>query len=566
MKRKSLAVICTVLTILMTCVMFFAGCNNTPVDTTPKEYTIQYTDDSGIHSIEVQSGKLYSISAIPEKNGYEFMGLYDAEVGGTQYVNAGGSAVAAFTDNKNIVLYPQFRAKEFTLILDYQGAAVTGSRSMKVSYNSEISELPLNLTLENKNFVGWYTEPNRKGNQIADQYGVLPENRKVTEKLFDLSDPDGNIKLYAGFKGEEFTVTFYFTESGAPEEMKVEYGTPISEVQLETRVDGKAVLVWSKKRNDTNKEQVFTGKVTSEMVLYAAEFAPVIDFDSNGGNSVNSIIARAGDAINLPTPVRENYKFVGWQTASGSTFNASTMPTASTKLTAKWQAMIIFDTNGGTEVANISEPQGTRVTLPIPDKDGYIFAGWYTESKEPIITLQMPKDSITLFAGWYKGKKKEVVFIAADKFSSVICTIAPVISYSINFSEEISELDWVNHTYNLQFEFHADIAHANYTADRYLYDLYATKEHFTFYSQNTVSDAYKIDKRILDHGKGYVNDNYVPCEFSLSMNISNGALYIGLGSDKDFNGGYWQDNSKSGWRMKNFYVIITYPDTNNLYL
>lgn len=375
-----------ILGVILACAILCSLCacdNKGGTNTTdPQTYTIQYTDSTGVHSIEVGSGKLYSISSIPEKNGYEFMGLYDSEVGGTQYVNAGGSAVAAFTDNKNIVLYPQFRAKEFTLILDYQGAAVTGSRSMKVSYNSEISELPLNLTLENKNFVGWYTEPNRKGNQIADQYGVLPENRKVTEKLFDLSDPDGNIKLYAGFKGEEFTVTFYFTESGAPEEVKVEYGTPISEVQLETRVDGKAVLVWSKKRNDTNKEQAFTGKVTSEMVLYAAEFAPVIDFDSNGGNSINSIIARVGDAILLPTPIRENYKFVGWQTASGSTFNATTMPTVSTRLTAKWQAMIIFDTNGGTDITNISEPQGTRVVLPKTQKDGFVFAGWYTSDNE----------------------------------------------------------------------------------------------------------------------------------------------------------------------------------------
>jgi uncharacterized repeat protein (TIGR02543 family) len=559
-----------ILGVILACAMLFSlcACGDNSGTNTPREqtYTIQYTDNTGVHSIEVQSGKLYSISAIPEKYGYEFMGLYDAEVGGTQYVNAGGSAVATFTDNKNIVLYPQFRAKEFTLILDYQGAAVTGSRSMKVSYNSEISELPLNLTLENKNFVGWYTEPNRKGNQIADQYGVLPENRKVTEKLFDLSDPDGNIKLYAGFKGEEFTVTFYFTDSGVPEEVLVEYGTPISEVQLETRVDGKAVLVWSKKRNDTNKEQAFTGKVTSEMVLYAAEFAPVIDFDSNGGNNINSIIARAGDAINLPTPVRENYKFVGWQTTSGSTFSVTTMPTSSVKLTAKWQAIIIFDTNGGTEVANISEPQGTRITLPIAEKAGYIFSGWYTVEKERYTSSTMPDESVHLKAGYYKTKEKEVIFLAEGKYSSVVCTIEPVIVYSINFAEEISELDWVNKSYNLKLNFHANFAHTSYTTSTQVYELYATKEHFTFYSQNTVSDAYKLDKQTVDHGKGYVNTNYVPCDFSTQLNISNGMLYVGLSSDKTFNGGYWQNNSKVGWGMTNFYVIITYPDDSALYL
>ena len=392
-----------ILGVILACAMLFSlcACNGNEQGANQEQtYTIQYTDSTGVHSIEVETGKLYSISSIPEKNGYDFMGLYDAEAGGTQYVNAGGSSVSAFTDNKDIVLYPQFKAKEYTLVLDYQGAAVTGSRSLTVGYNSLINDLPMNLTMENKNFVGWYTQPNKQGVQVADQYGTIPSKNIVDESIFDLSDPKGYIYLYAGFKGEEFTVTFYFTESGAPEEVKVEYGTPISEVQLETRVDGKAVITWSKKKNDMQKEQVFNGKVTSEMVLYAAEFAPVIDFDSNGGNTINSIIARAGDAINLPTPVRENYKFVGWQTTSGSTFNASTMPTASAKLTAKWQAMIVFDTNGGTEVESISEPQGTKITLPITEKDGLTFVGWYDEDGEKYENTAMPQVSIKLKAKW----------------------------------------------------------------------------------------------------------------------------------------------------------------------
>ena len=364
--------------VILSIVLAFSlgACAEKTLQTTdPQTYTIQYADETGIHSISVQSGSLYSISPIPEKHGYEFLGLFDAETGGTQYVNSGGSSLAAFSDNKNIVLYPQFKAKEYTLILDYQGAEVTGSRSLQVEYNSLINELPLNLTLENKNFTGWYTEPNRGGTQVADRDGVIPAKNIVDESIFDLSDPKGYIYLYAGFKGQEYAVTFYFTESGAPEEIPVEHGTPIQDVQLETRVDGKAVIVWSKKRNDTNKEEIFTGKVTSEMILYAAEFAPVLDFDSNGGNKIKSIIARAGDAIHLPTPVRENYKFVGWQDTSGKTFVASTMPADSVKLSAKWQAKLLFDTNGGTDVQEISEPQGTRITLPATEKDGFMFAG-----------------------------------------------------------------------------------------------------------------------------------------------------------------------------------------------
>ncbi len=546
-----------ILIAFLVCLISFSlcACGKVGADTpTDRMYTIQYTDGMGVHSIEVQCGELYSITSIPEKNGYEFIGLYDAEVGGTQYVNAGGSAVAAFTDSKNIVLYPQFKAKEYTLVLDYQGAAVTGSRSIKVAYDSEISELPLNLTLENKNFVGWFTEPNRKGNQIADQYGVLPENRKVTEKLFDLYDPDGNIKLYAGFKGEEFTVTFYFTESGAPEEVKVEYGTPISEVQLETRIDGKAVLVWSKKRNDTNKEYAFTGKVTSEMVLYAAEFAPVIDFDSNGGNSINSVIARAGDAINLPTPIREKYKFFGWQTVSGSTFSATTMPTSSIKLTAKWQAMIMFDTNGGTDVTDISEPHGTRITLPRTEKDGYIFAGWYDGSGNVYTTVEMPNESIQLCAKYYKTLLEKIVLIDdstdfgnANYGSSGI----PTKPTTNNWCLRLDVSKYFNSEYNI-----IKIT-ASYKSSRNRTTTGNPNSSFmAWYSENTASDAYKVwayEDKYTNGNKNVYERSVRQTEIRLTSQCLYICFYCGGGGYSAYY--YWSD----------FYVEIEYPDMSTLY-
>lgn len=405
-----------ILIVVLACIMMFSlcACNNTAGngEDETKTYTIQYADNSGIHTIEVQSGNLYSITSIPEKKGYDFMGLFDAETDGTQYINSSGISVSAFTGKQNIVLYPQFKAKEYTLVLDYQGAAVTGGRSLTVSYDSVINDLPMNLTIANKDFMGWYTEPNKQGTQVADQYGMIPSKNVIDESVFDLSDPKGYIYLYAGFKGEEFTVTFYPTANGAPEEVKVEYGTPISQVQIEARVDGNAVISWSKKKNDTNKDEIFNGKVTSEMVLYAAEYAPVIDFDSNGGKAVNSVIAHEGDTISLSTPVKENYKFVGWQTASGEVVDYKIMPSSSVRLTAKWQAIIAFDTNGGTEVNNISEPQGTKVVLPETEKDGFMFAGWYDGNGNKYESTAMPSKSVNLYAKYWEMCEMTKVFYA----------------------------------------------------------------------------------------------------------------------------------------------------------
>lgn len=544
-----------ILGVILVCAILFSlcACDNKGGTNTNEShtYTIQYTDGTGVHSIEVQSGKLYSISSIPEKKGYEFMGLYDAETGGTQYVNSGGSSVAVFTDNQDIVLYPQFKAKEYTLVLDYQGAAVTGSRSLTVGYNSLINDLPMNLTMANKNFVGWYTQPDKQGIQVADQYGVIPSKNIVDESIFDLSNPKGYIYLYAGFEGEKFTVTFYCTENGAPEEVQVEYGTPISKVQLETRVDDKAVIAWSKKRNDTNKEEVFNGKVTSEMVLYAAEFAPVIDFDSNGGNKVNSIIARAGDAINLPTPIRENYKFVGWQTASGSAFNATTMPTTSAKLTAKWQAMIIFDTNGGTDVTDISEPQGTNITLPETEKAGYMFAGWYDGNGTQYTATAMPSVSIKLYAKYYK----------VEKLIKVILDKSEHYAYAQNATDknelygtivDLSDVfEYGARNINITFHFQCIIRpYRNNSNNNYLTINNPAVLYVSGYSNNVVSEAYELFRL----KETYTDHAWKESVKKEKITISNSKIFLCFWSDSGHNT-YWTD----------FWIEVEYPDMSKLY-
>lgn len=40
----------------------------------PSEFIIQYSDDTGVHQITVGAGEPYSISRIPLKTGYDFLG------------------------------------------------------------------------------------------------------------------------------------------------------------------------------------------------------------------------------------------------------------------------------------------------------------------------------------------------------------------------------------------------------------------------------------------------------------------------------------------------------------
>ena len=552
--KKIVGVACVLLLALLAAVL--VACNEDKengADTLPSEaeYIIQYTDDDGTHTITVRAGEPYSIPAIPSRTGHNFLGLYDAERGGTQYVNAKGASIAPFSDNKNMVLFPQFEAKEYTVILEYGEAPVTGEREIVVEYGGTIESLPVELTAANKEFMGWYTEPDRGGVQVADRYGIRPDRKKLTEETFDLSNPNGYVYLYAGFRGEMHTVTFYFEVGMAPEEKEIEHGTPIASVVTDTRVDGKAAYVWSLKENDTEHSAVFNGRVEGDMVLYALEYAPVIDFNAGEGDKVTSIIAPAGSSVVLPEATRENWSFAGWYTAGGSKYTATVMPTDSVKLTAKWEPMLIFDERGGTLVEDIAAEQGTRVTLPTTEKDGYMFAGWYTEQGEEYTSTSMPAYSTKLVAKYWKVENKRYVLIeATETVGTQSTTTTPDISASSHtldltdlYTQGIRKIKLTAH-YVVWYEW------GNYNSD----PSEATAS-MAWYSQSSASDAYKV--------WGYGDT------FRKSTTTKKNAVYeteISLNTDKLYVCRY--QSRGSGYTHANwtdFWVEVEYPDMSQLY-
>lgn len=526
--------------------LIITSCSSNEKEMAQKDYTIQYVDNYGVHKIVVRSGEAYSLEVIPEKNGYVFTGLFDAEVGGTQYVNANGSALSIFTDNKNLILFPQFKPKEYTIILDYQGANVTGSRSMKVEYESVIVELPMNLFLENKDFTGWYTEPNCEGKQIADKFGVIPAVNQIIEENFDLSNNKGYIYLYAGFKGKEYTVTFYAQDNNSPEEIKVEHGTSIVDVVPTTRVNGQAVLSWSK----TKGGEPFTEKVTSDMTLYAVEYAPYIELDSNGGANINPIIARSGESVSLPTPTRKNYKFVEWQDSNGKKCEIDKMPSESVVLKAKWQSMICFDSNGGSEVNDISLNPGEIITLPTPTKEGFLFAGWYTNDKEKYENNKMPSISVELKAGWYKEKKLIKTFASED--NPIKLYYYNTSSTQIKMSDIDNSVDFTGKTYiRLDIYFKARHFDSGYGWGGYFNIQYG------IYSKNQRSDTTRLFETKFYHEN---ISSYQQRNCSTTIEIEDGQFFI------IYNGCDLSGNGGPDIYIKDYYIILYYPDTTNLYL
>ncbi|MBQ7822354.1 MAG: S-layer homology domain-containing protein [Clostridia bacterium] len=93
------------------------------------------------------------------------------------------------------------------------------------------------------------------------------------------------------------------------------------------------------------------------------------------------------------TPERTGYTFTGWYPAVSDTV------TESETYTAQWDAneyTITFNTDGGTEVAPITQDYGAAITAPVnPTKVGYSFDKW-----EPAIPATMPAGNMTVKALW----------------------------------------------------------------------------------------------------------------------------------------------------------------------
>ena len=120
-----------------------------------------------------------------------------------------------------------------------------------------------------------------------------------------------------------------------------------------------------------------------------------ITFDTAGGSEIAPITQDYGTNITAPAnPTRKGYTFKGWDKEI-----PETMPAENITVKAQWeinQYTIAFDTNGGSEIAPITQDYGTKITAPAdPTRKGYTFKGWDKE-----IPKTMPAENMTVKAQW----------------------------------------------------------------------------------------------------------------------------------------------------------------------
>ena len=120
-----------------------------------------------------------------------------------------------------------------------------------------------------------------------------------------------------------------------------------------------------------------------------------IVFDTEGGSEVAAINLEFGATVVPPTDPEQE----GCTFKGWSPALPPTMPASNLWVAAQWTTnsyVITFDAAGGSFVAPIAQHYGTAVTAPAdPVRPGYVFAGW-----TPALPATMPASDLTVTATW----------------------------------------------------------------------------------------------------------------------------------------------------------------------
>ncbi len=275
-------------------------------------------------------------------------------------------------------------------------------------------------------------EPTRPGFQLAGWYTDAALSVLFNETLM----PDHNLTLYA--KWEIATYTISFEENGGSEVLDIlgAYQDPISEPNAPTK-EGYTFDGWFTNPEYSNPFD-FTTMPGTDVVLYAKWIVNQynVTFDEDGGSEVSDIQANFGDGIVPPdAPSKVGHSFGGWFTDKSYTtqYVFTTMPAADITLYAKWdvnQYTISFEENGGSTVDDISYLYQVKISAPVaPTKEGYSFAGWFTDAllNNPYQFTTMPAMDLTLYAKWVEGNPETMIATQFEKTDGTLAEVAGVV-------------------------------------------------------------------------------------------------------------------------------------------
>lgn len=365
---------------------------------TKNKYTITYKLNGGTNGKNPAS---YAVDTAtislknPTRKGYTFGGWYTSSTYKTKVT----SIVKGSTGNKT--LYAKWTATKYKITYNLNGGK--NSSNNPDTYTITAAVALKNPTKTGYTFNGWYIDSKFK--------------KKVSSTAI-AKGSTGAKTFYAKWTVNTYSVIY--NKNGGTGTMAtktgIKYGASYKLVANKFKKTGFTFQGWCTKADGTGTWYANSASVKNlsaskggKVTLYAMWGQYTVKFNKNNASATGSMsnkIYSLKRTYKLPSNAFKcaGYVFVGWNTkanGTGTTFkNAASVKNLITKnkgvvtLYAQWKAIdytLEFDLNDDEAVpATMAEGYPTKynitseidfTALTVPERTGYVFAGWFTEAE-----------------------------------------------------------------------------------------------------------------------------------------------------------------------------------------
>ena len=379
------------------------------VEVTPDNYTDIFGD--GTASFVLPKGRSYESLAGPgvltKEDRLVFYSTGRLEKYGSVFPNL----KLKNADLTSVSLSEEYIGNKSPLFITADGKNTIGSlNGISESYSTLCVIGNGSLTLNSNLWVFRYTQYG--GGSVTMTNGLTAYNLTIDSGSLTVTDDTQALTLhsfiYAFYPGDGMRLFTGSSEQDASETAMPEF-SPEAQKLYERSSAGEALTqeeqdalsdAFSKRQSDmlallSDKTYV---RITN---AWDVTYQP----GTNGSGDAVTDVKLYNDNLTLRGALftRTGHTQVGWATVDGGekVYGFEDVYTKNEALTLYpvWNTnkyTITFDTNGGSEIAPITQDYGTNITAPAdPTREGYTFIGWDTE-----IPTTMPAENITLKAKW----------------------------------------------------------------------------------------------------------------------------------------------------------------------
>lgn len=296
----------------------------------------------------------------------------------------------AFTGDSFTLYVPFSRQSVYNTVFASYTTDIT-SIAVEISFVSDGAEIDTLNTYFGANIAS-LIDPFKAGYDFSGWY----DNTSYTGAIYangGLWDTTEDMTVYAKWTPKTYYIYFNGYGSSGLADKEVTYNEPIGALPTVSR-EGYTFYGWKNEYNEYFTENMVWQKLNSQSVTSDLRENPyLITYNGNGGTpSLISQTVLYNSVVNsLASATRENYSFIGWNTAADGSGQTITVPftyTMSNDITLYAQYtneyFVTFNKQngtGGTDGVNaiFSENMPTGSDITAPTRTGYTFQGYYLQ-------------------------------------------------------------------------------------------------------------------------------------------------------------------------------------------